>query len=51
MIGYIHYEANEDEQNMNMLVELINIMEVREEDETYKNPVDYMFDMLEARDP
>ena len=51
LIGYIHYEANEDEQNMNMLVELINIMEVREEDETYKNPVDYMFDMLEARDP
>jgi type IV secretion system protein VirD4 len=51
LIGYIHYEANEDEQNMNTLVELINSMEVREEDETYKNPVDYMFDLLEVRAP
>jgi type IV secretion system protein VirD4 len=51
LIGYIHYEANEDEQNMNTLVELINSMEVREDDETYKNPVDYMFDLLEVRKP
>ncbi|MEA5151328.1 MAG: type IV secretory system conjugative DNA transfer family protein [Oscillospiraceae bacterium] len=51
LIGYIHYEALEDEQNMNTLVELINSMEVREDDEEYKNPVDLMFDALEARDP
>lgn len=51
LIGYIHYEAPEDEQNMNTLVELINSMEVREDDEEYKNPVDLMFDALESRDP
>ena len=51
LIGFLHYEANEDEQNMNMLVELINSMEVREDDETFKNPVDKIFDMLEVRNP
>ena len=50
LIGYIHYETNEDEQNMNTLVEIINSMEVREEEETFKNPVDKIFDMLEVRD-
>jgi type IV secretion system protein VirD4 len=47
LIGYIHYEAAEEEKNMNSLVEMINSMEVREEDETYKNAVDYLFDGLE----
>lgn len=51
LIGYIHYEAPEDEQNMNTLVELINAMDVREDDEDYKNPVDLMFDALEAVEP
>jgi len=51
LIGYIHYEAPEEEQNMNTLVELINSMEVREDDEEFKNPVDLMFDALERRDP
>jgi len=47
LIGYIHYEAADEEKNMNSLVEMINSMEVREEDETYKNAVDYLFDGLE----
>ena len=47
LIGYIHYEAAEEEKNMNSLVEMINSMEVREDDETYKNAVDYLFDGLE----
>lgn len=51
LIGYIHYEAPEDEQNMNTLVELINAMDVREDDEDYKNPVDLMFDALAAVEP
>ena len=51
LIGYIHYEAPEDEQNMNTLVELINAMDVRDDDEDYKNPVDLMFDALEAVEP
>lgn len=51
LIGYIWYEALEAEQNMNTLIEMINAMEVREEDETYKNPVDLIFDELEAQNP
>ncbi|GHV32884.1 hypothetical protein FACS18949_05300 [Clostridia bacterium] len=51
LIGYIHYEANDDEKNMNTLVDMINSMEVHEEDESYKNAVDYMFDELENGDP
>ena len=51
LIGYLHYEAPKEEQNMNTLVELIASMEVREDDETFKNPVDYMFEALEAIDP
>jgi len=46
LIGYIHYEAAEEEKNLNSLVEMINSMEVREEDETYKNAVDHLFDGL-----
>jgi type IV secretion system protein VirD4 len=47
LIGFIHYEAPEEEQNMNSLVEMINAMEVHEEDETFKNAVDIMFEKLE----
>lgn len=51
LIGYIHYEAPQDEQNMTMLVDMINAMSAREDDEDYKNPVDMMFDILESKDP
>jgi type IV secretion system protein VirD4 len=51
LIGYIHYEAPEEEQNFSTLLEMINAMEVREDDEEFKNPVDMMFDELEERDP
>ena len=47
LIGYIHFEGPEEEKNMNSLVEMINAMEVHEEDENFKNAVDYMFDELE----
>ena len=48
LIGYIHYEAPPEEQNFTTLLEFINAMEVREDDEEYKNPVDRMFEELEA---
>ena len=51
LIGYIVFEAPEEERNINTLVELINNMEVREEDENFKNAVDYMFDGLAKRKP
>lgn len=51
LIGYIHYEAPEEEQNFSTLLEMINAMEVREDDEEFKNPVDLMFDELAERDP
>ena len=51
LIGYIHYEAPPEEQNFTTLLEFINAMEVREDDEEYKNPVDRMFEELEAREP
>lgn len=51
LIGYIHYEAPPEEQNFTTLLEFINAMEVREDDEEYKNPVDRMFDDLEEKDP
>ena len=51
LIGYIHYEAPPEEQNFTTLLEFINAMEVREDDEEYKNPVDRMFDELEEKDP
>ena len=51
LIGFIHYEAPPEEKNLNTLVEMLNCMEVREEDETWKNAVDFMFDALEERDP
>ena len=51
LIGYIHYEAPAEEQNFSTLIEFINAMEVREDDEEFKNPVDLMFDALEAEKP
>jgi type IV secretion system protein VirD4 len=51
LIGYIFYEAPKEEQNFSTLVEFINAMEVREDDEEFKNPVDLMFDELAERDP
>lgn len=51
LVGYIHYEAPEEEQNFSTLLEMINAMEVREDDEEFKNPVDLMFDELAERDP
>ena len=51
LIGYIHYEAPVEEQNFSTLIEFINAMEVREDDEEFKNPVDLMFEELAQRDP
>ena len=51
LIGYLYYEAPPEEQNFAALLELINAMEVREDDEEYKNPVDKMFDELAVKDP
>ena len=51
LIGYIHYEAPEEEQNFATMIEFLNAMEVREEDETFQNPVDLMFADLERRKP
>lgn len=50
LMGYIHYEAPESEQNFATLIELINASEVREDDEDFQNPVDLMFAALEERD-
>ena len=51
MIAYIWYEAPEEEKNMTMLLDMLNASEVREEDETFKNAVDMLFDQLEAEKP
>lgn len=51
LIGYIWYEAPEHEKHFTTLLEMINASEAREDDENFKNPVDIMFDELEARDP
>ena len=51
LIGYIYYEAPTNEQNFSTLVEMINAMEVREDDESFKNAVDLLFDALEQKDP
>lgn len=51
LIAYIWYEAPENEKNMNTLLEMLNASEVREEDETFQNAVDMMFDRLEQRNP
>ncbi len=51
LIGFIHYEAPVEEQNFATLIEFINAMEVREDDEEFKNPVDLMFEELAEREP
>jgi len=51
LIGYLYYEAPPEEQTFATLLEMINAMEVREDDEEYKNPVDKMFDALAEKDP
>lgn len=51
MIGYIWYEAPEEEKNIITLLEMINASEAREDDENFKNAVDLMFDELEKREP
>ena len=51
LIGYIHYEAPQDEQNFATLIEFLNAMEVREDDESFQNPVDQMFEALKQKKP
>ena len=51
LIGYIHYEAPVEEQNFSTLIEFINAMEVREDDEEFQNPVDLMFEELAQKNP
>ena len=51
LIGYIYYEAPEEEKNIITLLDMINASDTREDNEDYKNPVDLMFDRLEEKDP
>lgn len=51
LIGYIHFEAPVEEQNFSTLIEMINSMEVREDDEEFENAVDLMFKELKEREP
>ena len=51
LIGYIWYEAPEEEQNFATLLEFINASETREDDETFKNAVDMLFEELEKKEP
>ena len=51
LIGYIYYEAPEEEQNFSTLLEFINASETREEDEEFKNAVDLLFEELERDEP
>ena len=51
MIGYIWYEAPKEEKNFKTLLEMIDASEVREDDETFKNPIDHLFEALEKRNP
>ncbi len=51
LIGYIHYEAPAEEQNFSTLIEFINALEVREDDEEFQNPVDLMFEELAQKNP
>ena len=50
LIGYIWYEAPENEKNFTTLLEMINASEAREDDEDFQNPVDLMFERLEEKD-
>lgn len=51
LIGYIYYEAPEEEKNFKTLLDMIDASEVREDDETYMNPIDRLFEALEKKDP
>ena len=51
LIGYIHYEAPKEEQNFATLLEMLNSMDVREDDEEYQNPVDILFERLKEKNP
>ncbi len=51
LIGFIHFEGEEKERNMNTLVEMINTMETKEDNEDFKNPIDVLFDELEKEQP
>ena len=51
LVGYIHYEAPIEEQNFSTLIEFLNALEVREDDEEFQNPVDLMFEALEKKQP
>lgn len=51
LIGYIWYEAPEEEKNFTTLLDMINASEAREDDEDFQNPVDLMFERLEQKDP
>ena len=51
LIAYIWYEGEEEEKNLNTLLDLLNESETREEDETYQNPVDMLFEEMEAKEP
>ena len=51
LIGYIHYMAPEEEQNFTTLLDMLNSMEVREDDESFENAVDILFKKLEEKDP
>ncbi len=51
LIGYIWYEAPEEEQNFSTLLEFINASETREDDEEFKNAVDMLFEELERDEP
>ena len=51
LIGYIWYEAPDEEMNFTTLLEMINASEAREDDPEFQSPVDQMFERLEAKDP
>lgn len=51
LIGYIWYVGTEEEQNFSMMLDMVNAMEIREDDDEFKNAVDYMFEELEETDP
>ena len=51
LIGYIFYEAPQEEMNFKTLLDMIDALEVRENDETYMNPIDRLFEALEKQEP
>lgn len=51
LVGYLHYHMLPKEQNFSMLLDMLNLMDVREDDEDYKNPVDLLFEKIEKKNP